>query len=209
MPEERTNTKTQSPVFINRYSLLETSHMANRWKILTAVAALGAAGAAMAMNGLESAVIQNTPATDFLVNDDSLGGCSQAFPVISGDVDYFDVIFQRFDSSGASLGGNETANDDSLGAAGRMTCTASGTIPAGVYWESTKRRTTTRESRRPISPVKNKPPGLQDTGAFTFPMRRWSATSVMLPGVKYHGYFTPNNSSIPTLIFADPSSIFL
>jgi hypothetical protein len=45
--------------------------MANRWKILAAVAALGTAGAAMAMNGLESAVIQNTSATDFLVNDDA------------------------------------------------------------------------------------------------------------------------------------------
>jgi hypothetical protein len=108
--------------------------MANRWFLLLAVAVSWTASAG---SGIEAAVVQNAVAGDFLVNDDSLGGCDQAFPVVAGDGkggfvaawmdqrnggngnwggDYYyrglDVYLQRYDADVNPLDPNQKVNDD-------------------------------------------------------------------------------------------------
>jgi len=111
--------------------------MAGRWFLFLGVAASLTANAAPALNGQKSTAIQKILARDFLVNDDSLGGCVQAFPVVAGNGeggfvaawtdgrngggghwggDYYyrglDVYSQRFDPAGNPLGPNRKVNDD-------------------------------------------------------------------------------------------------
>ena len=108
--------------------------MTNRWFLVFTLAASWTAGAG---GDVDAAAVQNAVAGDFLVNDDSLGGCGQAFPVVAGDGmggfvaawldtrnggngnwggDYYyrglDVYVQRYGAAGDPVGPNRKVNDD-------------------------------------------------------------------------------------------------
>jgi hypothetical protein len=128
--------------------------MLNKTVYFFTVVLLWAAGAAFCGQGVQprspigraSAVIQIRPDEDFLVNDDTEGGCSQSSPVAASDSagnfviawadqrngsDGWDVYCQRFDESGNPLGLNCKVNE------GKNKLSVSSADPVSIAMNST------------------------------------------------------------------------